>query len=113
MEQSLDKFEETTKKLAINTLVQNFLSFDQTMNDENIITMAPSQDYKPLGLFQDQNSKKCKYPTLFFGVSQKPSILAKILYQDIAQWELMHKDHRFVRHIPNIFLSPLKFLYNK
>jgi hypothetical protein len=65
MEQSLDKFEGTTKKLAIDTLVQNFLSFDQIMNDENIITMAPSQDYKPLGLFQDQSNKKCNYPTFF------------------------------------------------
>jgi len=66
MEQRLDKFEETTKKLAIDTLVQNFLSLDQIMNDENIITMAPSQDYKPLGLFQDQSNKKCNYPTFFW-----------------------------------------------
>jgi hypothetical protein len=38
------------------------------MNDENIIIMAFSQDYKPLGLFQDQNSEKCNYPTLFIGI---------------------------------------------
>jgi hypothetical protein len=66
MEQSLDKFEELIEKLAAYTLVQNFLSLDQIMNDENIITMALSQDYKPLGLFQDQNSEECNYPTLFF-----------------------------------------------
>jgi hypothetical protein len=40
MEQSSDKFEEITKKLATNTLVQNFLSPNQIMNDENIIIMA-------------------------------------------------------------------------
>jgi hypothetical protein len=51
MEQSSDKFKEITKKLAINTLVQNFLLPDQIMNDENIIIVAPNQDYKPLGLF--------------------------------------------------------------
>jgi hypothetical protein len=51
MEQSLDKFKEITKKLAINTLVQNFLLPDQIMNDENIIIVAPNQDYQPLGLF--------------------------------------------------------------
>jgi hypothetical protein len=57
MEQSSNEFEEITKKLATYTLVQDFLSPDQIMNDENIITVAPSQDYKPLGLFQDQNNK--------------------------------------------------------
>ncbi len=51
VEQSSDKFKEITKKLAINTLVQNFLLFNQIMNDENIIIVAPSQDYKPLRLF--------------------------------------------------------------
>ncbi len=69
MEQNSDKFEEIIGKLAINTLVQNFLSLDQIMNDENIITMAPNQDYKSFGLFQDQNNEKCNYPTLFFGMS--------------------------------------------
>jgi hypothetical protein len=81
------------------------------MNDENIIIVAPSQDNNPLGLFQDQNSEECNYPTLFFGIFQKPSILAKFWYQYIAQWELMHKDHQFSRCAPNlIFLRPLKFL---
>jgi hypothetical protein len=51
MEQSLDKFEEIIEKLATNTLVQNFLLPDQIMNDENIIIVAPSQDYKPLEFF--------------------------------------------------------------
>jgi hypothetical protein len=68
MEQSLDKFEEIIEKLATYTLVQDFLLLNQIMNDENIITMALSQNYKPLGLFQDQNNKKCNYPTLFFGI---------------------------------------------
>jgi len=35
------------------------------MNDENIIIVALSQDYKQLGLFQDQNNKECNYPTIF------------------------------------------------
>jgi hypothetical protein len=70
------------------------------MNNENIITMAISQDYKPLGLFQDQNSEECHYPTLFFRIFWKLSILAKFWYQDIVQLEFMHKNHRFARHIP-------------
>ncbi len=89
-------------------MVQNFLSLDQIMNDENFIIVILSQDYKPIGLFQDQNNKECNYSTLFFGMFRKPSILAKFRYQDIAQLELMHKDQRFVRHIPNLFLKAIK-----
>jgi hypothetical protein len=64
---------------------------NQIMSDENVITVTLSQDYKPLGLFQDPNNKECNYFILFFGMIKKPSILAKFRYQDIAQWELMHK----------------------
>jgi hypothetical protein len=47
----LDKFEEIFENSSIDNLMQFFLSTDQIMSDENVITMAPSQDYKPLGLF--------------------------------------------------------------
>jgi len=57
MEQNSDKFEEIIEKLATNILVQNILSPNQIMNDENINIVAPGQDYKPLGLFQYQNTK--------------------------------------------------------
>jgi hypothetical protein len=111
MEQNSNKFEKMIEKLATNTLVQNFLSPNQIINDENIIiTMALGQDYKPLRLFQDQSNKECNYFTLFFGMSQKPSILAKFQYQDIVQWELMHKDHQFAKHIQNLFFKVIKVL---
>jgi hypothetical protein len=54
------------------------------MSDESVITLTFSQDYKPLGLFQDPNSKECNHPILFFGMPRKPSILAKFQYQDIT-----------------------------
>jgi hypothetical protein len=34
-----------------------FSPANQIMNDKNVITMTLNQDYKPLGLFQDPNSK--------------------------------------------------------
>jgi len=73
----LDKFEEIFENSSIDNLMQFFLSTDQIMSDENVITMAPSQDYKPLGLFKDPNNKECNYPTLFFGMPRKLSILAR------------------------------------
>jgi len=54
-----------------------FSPTNQIMNDENVIIVTFSQDYRPLGPFQDPNSKECNYLILFFGVLRKPSILAK------------------------------------
>jgi hypothetical protein len=100
MEQSLDKFEEIIEKLATNILVQNFLLLDQIMNNENIIIAAPSQDYKPLGLFQDQNNEDCNYPPLFFGMFQKPSIMANFI-----------KIIDLIDTYQNYFLRSLRFIY--
>jgi hypothetical protein len=32
-----------------------------------------------------------------------------MFYQMIAQWELLHKNHNFATHIPNVFLKLLKY----
>jgi hypothetical protein len=73
----LNKFEEIFENVTIDNLMHIFSSIDQIMSDESVITMTFSQDYKPLGLFQNPNSKECNYPILFFGMPRKPSILAK------------------------------------
>jgi hypothetical protein len=49
-------------------MVQNILSFEQIYDYfENVVTVAPCQDFKPLGLFQDPHCEKLNFPTLFFG----------------------------------------------
>jgi len=48
-------FEEIFNDVTIDNLIQNFLTSNQS--DDEILTMAPSQDYKPLGLSQDQHSE--------------------------------------------------------
>jgi hypothetical protein len=106
----LNKIEEIFENVTTNSLMQFFILTDQIINDENIIIIGPHQDYKPYGLFQDPNNKECNYPTLFLRMFRKPSILAKIRYQYIAQWGLMHKEHCFARHIPNIFFLTIKVL---
>jgi len=49
-------------------MVQNIL-FDEQIYDyfENVVTVAPSQDFKPLGLFQDPFCQELNFLTLFFG----------------------------------------------
>ncbi len=34
----------------------------------------------------------------------------KMSYQMIAQWELLHKNHNFATHIPNLFFEVIKVL---
>jgi len=111
MEQSLDKFEEIIEKLATNILVQNFLLLDQIMNNENIIIAAPSQDYKPLGLFQDQNNEDCNYPPLFFGMFQKPSIMANFNIKILLNGNLCIKIIDLIDTYQNYFLRSLRFIY--
>jgi len=83
------------------------------MNDENIIIVAPSEDYKPIRLFQDQNNKECNYSTLFFGMFRKPSILAKYWYQDIVNGNSCIKIIDLIDIYQTCFLRPLRFVYNK
>jgi hypothetical protein len=46
--------------------VQNILSFEQIYNYfENVVTLAPSQDFKPLGLFQDPHCEELNFLTFF------------------------------------------------
>jgi hypothetical protein len=49
-----DKFEEEQEDILTYTMVQNILSFEQIYDYfENVVTVAPNQDFKPLGLFQN------------------------------------------------------------
>jgi hypothetical protein len=62
------RFEEEQEDILIDTMVQNILSFKQIYDYfENVVTVAPSQDFKPLGLFQNPHCEELNFPTLFFG----------------------------------------------
>ncbi len=71
--------------------------------------MAPSQDFKPLDLFQDPHYEEVNFPTLFFGQPCSNQGI-KMSYQIFAQWEFLHKNHNFAMHIPNLFLKTIKVL---
>jgi len=62
------RFEGEQEDILIDTMVQNIL-FDEKIYDyfENVVTMAPSQDFKPLGLFKDPHCQELNFFTLFFG----------------------------------------------
>jgi len=79
-------------------MVQNILSSKNIYDYfENVVIVAPGQDFKPLGLFQDPHFEELNFPTLFFGQSLNNQGI-KMSYQMIAQWELLHKNHNFATH---------------
>ncbi len=84
-------------------MVQNML-YSENIYDyfENVVTMAPSQDFKPLGLFQDPHCEELNFPTLFLGQPHSNQN-TKMFYQMIVQWEFLNKNHNFATHIPNLF----------
>jgi hypothetical protein len=104
-----NKFEEEQEDILINTMVQNILSSEQIYDYfKNATTVAPSQDFKPLGHFQDPYREELNFPTLFFGQLHSNQRI-KISYQMIVQWELLQKNHNFATHIPNCFTKLLKY----
>jgi RNA-binding protein YlmH len=84
MKQSSYEFEEITQKLATYTLVQNFLSPNQIMNNENIIFMALVKTINHLDFSKTKKTKNVIIPHYFLECLKNPSILAKFQYQDIA-----------------------------
>jgi hypothetical protein len=54
----------------MDTMVQNVLSYEQIYDYfENVIIVAPSEDFRPLGLFQNVHCEELNFPTLFFSQS--------------------------------------------
>jgi hypothetical protein len=104
-----DRFEEEQEDILTYTMVQNTLSSKNIYDYfENAIIVAPSQDFKPLGLFQDPHCEEVNFPTLFFGQPCNNQGI-KMYDQMIVQWELLHKNHNFATHIPNLFFKLLNY----
>ena len=78
--------------------------------DTQIIQIAPSEGFKPLGIFQDKFSEELNFPTLFYGFSRPDDVTNRFSYQQIANWELLHSSEDFSTHITNIFYKAVKVL---
>jgi hypothetical protein len=49
-------------------MIHNFLDGPKIIDYKNTIySIAPSQNFHPLGLFKDKHSKELKFSTLFYG----------------------------------------------
>jgi hypothetical protein len=67
------------------SMINKFLDALKITDYENIIySIAPSQDFHPLGLFKYKHSKQLNFPTLFYGQLQYFS--RGFSYQEIVEW---------------------------
>jgi hypothetical protein len=104
----LDMFEEVVDEDYIHTLVQNILSFEHVINNnDKLLTIVLRKGYQPLGLFCDAHSEEYNFPTLFYG-HPRPSLAC--YYQKIVQVELININSKFAYHISNIYFKTIKIL---
>ena len=74
-------------------------------NVDRIISFAPAEGTRPLGIFMDKDSEYLSFPTIFCGKRRPENNDRKVpvTYSTVAKWELRCQDRRAAMSIPNIF----------
>ena len=76
-----------------------------TENGDNIMSFAPGEGNKPLGIFMDTDSEFLSFPTIFCGkqrVDNKQRHVP-VSYSTVAKWEIRCQDRRAAQSVPNLF----------
>ena len=78
---------------------------DVVVNADRIISFAPGEGNKPLGIFIDKDSEYLSFPTIFCGKRRADNKERKVpvLYSTVCKWELRCQDRRVAMSVPNIF----------
>ncbi|XP_078383840.1 uncharacterized protein LOC144666317 [Oculina patagonica] len=78
---------------------------DVAENADKIISFAPGEGNKPLGIFMDKDSEYLSFPTIFCGKRRPDNNERKVpvTYSTVAKWELRCQDRRAAMSVPNIF----------
>ena len=88
-----------------DTLIQKLIQkLDMTENVKKVITFAPGEGNKPLGIFVDKDSEFLSFPIIYCGKTQ-PDYKDKttpVHYSTIFKWELRSQDRRVAQSVPNI-----------
>ena len=74
-------------------------------NADRIISFAPGEGNKPLGIFLDKDSEYLSFPSIFCGKRRPDNNERKVpvTYSTVAKWELRSQDRRAAMSVPNIF----------
>lgn len=76
---------------------------DVSQDYDNIISFAPGEGNRSLGLFVDQNSEYLSFPSIFCGKKKSDKRQIPVQYSTICKWELRSQDRRVAESVPNIF----------
>jgi len=78
---------------------------DVAENADKIVSFAPREGNKPLGVFMDKDSEYLSFPTIFCGKRRAENNERKVpvSYSTITKWELRCQDRRAAMSVPNIF----------
>ncbi|CAB3987819.1 ATP-dependent DNA helicase PIF1 [Paramuricea clavata] len=99
-----DEWCEATERSSgvMDTLLQEP---DITQYGDKIISFAPGEGNRPLGLFTDKDSEFLSFPTIYCGKRQADNSerLVPVHYSTLCKWELRSKDRRVAQSVPNIF----------
>ncbi len=99
-----DEWCETTERSSgvMDTLLQEP---DITQDGDRIISFAPGEGNRPLGIFMDKDSEFLSFPTIYCGKRQPDNSerLVPVHYSTMCKWELRSKDRRVAQSVPNIF----------
>ena len=99
-----DEWCETTEQPSgvMDTLLQEP---DITQDGDRIISFAPGEGNRPLGIFMDKDSEYLSFPTIYCGKRQADNSerFVPVHYSTTCKWELRSKDRRVAQSVPNIF----------
>ena len=83
---------------------------EQTFYKNEVLSVAPGEEQKPLSLFKDPDAEYLAFPTIFCGQKRVSTSdrHVPVYYSDICKWELRCVDRRFALRVPNIFFKMKK-----
>ena len=78
---------------------------DMTEHGDNIISFAPGEGNRPLGIFIDRDSEFLSFPSIYCGKrrADNKERLVPVQYSTICKWELRSQDRRVAQSVANIF----------
>ena len=96
-----DEWCETTEQPSgvMDTLLQEP---DITQDGDRIISFAPGEGNRPLGIFMDKDSEYLSFPSIYCGKRQTENSERRVPvhYSTMCKWELRSKDRRVAQSVP-------------
>ena len=76
-------------------------------NVKKVITFAPGEGNKPLGIFMDKNSEFLSFPSIYCGKTRPDNKDRTAPFHDstICKWDLRRQDRRVAQLVPDIFFK--------